>query len=142
MPSETAVKTWINLARAYGTAMTEINEALAANGLPPLIWYDILLELERAGDDGLRPYELEHALLLKQYRVSRLVDRIARDGYLRRQSCDDDRRGKRLVITDEGRALRRSMWQIYGAKIHALVGHKLSDAQSRKLAALLAELTG
>ena len=60
-------------------------------GHPPLAWYDALLEIEKAGPDGLRPFELRKLLLLPQYGTSRLLDRMvtARDlsvGAL----CDND----------------------------------------------------
>jgi len=140
MPSETTVQTWIRLARTYNEAMSNIEQALIDNGLPQLGWYDILLELERAQDDGLRQFELEHTLLLKQYGVSRLVERIEREGYLRREPCADDKRGKRLIITDEGKELRRCMWRIYGPRIEESFGQKLTQAQCKDLGVLLGKL--
>lgn len=134
------MQVWIALARAYGAAMACIEQALHDKKLPPLSWYDILRELERAGPEGLRQFELEHGLLLRQYNVSRLVERIEREGYLRREPCKRDRRGKRLMITSEGQALRRRMWLIYGPKIQETIGQHLSEAQCHDLGALLAPI--
>jgi DNA-binding MarR family transcriptional regulator len=84
-----------------------------AAGFPPLEWYDVLWELERRSR-GLRPYELEHGLLIAQYNVSRLVERMCQAGYVERRPCASDARGQVLVITDKGRRYGRkcgrSIW--------------------------------
>jgi len=141
MPSDTTVTTWIELARAYGRAMATIEQALTDHHLPPLSWYDLLLELERAGEAGLRQFELEDALLLRQYSVSRLAERLENEGYLWRKRSAEDGRGKYLIITDKGKHLRQRMWQGYGAKIEEAVGKKLSPGQCHTLSALLSELS-
>ena len=107
----------------------------------PLTWYDLLLELERAGEGGLRPFELERELLLPQYGVSRLIERVEKAGYLKRETCEDDGRGQRLVITESGRKLRRKMWPVYGQAIEDAVGARLTPAEARRLSGLLAKLT-
>ena len=83
-PTDETVQTWIRLIRAYNQSMSEIEQALSDSDFPPLSWYDMLLELERAGNKGLRQYELERALLLKQYSVSRLVEKIEKKKYLKK----------------------------------------------------------
>ena len=134
------MQTWIHLVRVYTNAMTTIEDALNASGHPPLNHYDVLFELEKAGENGLRQYELEAALLLKQYSVSRLVERIEKGGYLRREKSLEDGRGKRLVITDLGRQLRGEMWQTYGPQIESLFGQKMSEGQHIDLARMLRQL--
>lgn len=139
-PSEKTVQAWIRLVRAYGKAMSEIEQALIENNLPPLSWYDMLLELERAGGKGLRQFELESALLLKQYSVSRLVEKVEKKQHLRREISKDDGRGKRIVITQSGKELRQRMWLVYGPKIEATIGQKLNPTQCSELTTLLGKL--
>jgi DNA-binding MarR family transcriptional regulator len=134
------VKTWISLTRAQQLALTDIERALKEAKLPPLAWYDALLELERAGDTGLRPYELERRMLLAQYNLSRLIARLSRAGYVARKACEDDGRGQVLVITASGRAMRRRMWAVYGPAMQAALGDRLSSAEIRQLSALLESL--
>ena len=78
--SQQIVQAWARLLKAERLALARVETALKQAGLPPLAWYDVLLELERAGEAGLRPFELERALLLAQYNLSRLLDRIERGG--------------------------------------------------------------
>ncbi len=137
---EKAFTAWAGLWRAQGRILGAVESALKAAGLPPLTWYDVLIELERAGDEGLRPFELERAILLPQYGLSRLLDRIEGDGYLQRLPCPDDRRGLNIVITSEGRALRKRMWPVYGKAIKDNLEDKLSDAELAELDGLLGKL--
>jgi len=139
-PTDTTVQAWVQLVRAHQEALSYIESALKSSNYPPLIWYDILLELEHAGTDGLRPFELEHALLLRQYGVSRLVERIEKAGYLVRKSCLKDGRGQSLHITQSGKTLRQHMWEIYGPAIEKAIGSKLSDTQTKTLSELLGKL--
>ena len=139
-PSKLTTAGWIALARAYGAVLTGVEQALSQKGLPPLIWYDVLLELERAGDAGLRQNDLEKALLLKQYNVSRLVDRIEAKGHLTRRPHPEDGRARRLSITPSGKDLLRTMWKVYGPELQAAIGDKLTDADSAALVNLLRKI--
>jgi len=139
-PSDTVVRTWARLARAERLALAAIERALKEAAMPPLAWYDVLLELERAGDRGLRPYELERHMLLAQYNLSRLIDRLSRVRYVVRRACEDDARGQVLVITPAGKAVRRRMWTVYGPAIQATVGEHLSETEAERLDSLLGML--
>jgi len=139
-PSEATIRAWARLLKARHRALAAVEAALKAAGLPPLAWYDVLLETERAGKDGLRPFELERAMLLAQYNLSRLVDRIEAAGYVERRPCADDRRGHLIAITEAGRAMRRRMWPVYARAIEAEIGQRLSGKQAAALGDLLGHL--
>lgn len=139
-PSKAVISAWTGLVRAHAGAMGIVEDALKTAGLPALAWYDVLLELDRAGEEGLRPYELERLLLLPQYGLSRLVDRIEAKGYLARQPCDTDGRGQVIAITRAGRDLRRRMWPVYAAALDTAIASRLSEAEAATLGSLLAKL--
>lgn len=140
VPSEPVVRAWARLERAHRAAQTTVEARLKAAGLPPLAWYDALLELERAGADGLRPFELQREMLFAQYNLSRLIDRLAAAGYVARTASAEDGRGQVLTLTREGRTLRRRMWPVYAAAIEDAVGRHLSTAEATTLADLLGRL--
>jgi len=142
MPGEAVIRAWARLTRAQQRAQGEIEAALKAASLPSLSWYDVLLETERAGKDGLRPFELERAMLLAQYNLSRLVDRMAAAGLVERRPCDEDARGHMVAITDAGRAMRRRMWPIYARAIEQTVGRHFTAREARTLGDLLGRLAG
>ena len=139
-PDEATEAAWIGLSRAQRVATASIEARLKAAGLPPLSWYDALWELERAGEAGLRPFELERALLFEQYNLSRLADRLEKAGLVERRAVEADRRGQMLAITPAGRDLRRRMWAVYAPAIQAAVGDRLSAGAAATLAALLGKL--
>jgi DNA-binding MarR family transcriptional regulator len=136
-PSETTIRAWARLMKAQQLALASIEHDLKAASLPPLVWYDVLLEIERAGVEGLRPFELERAMLLAQYNLSRLIDRIERAGYVERRDCEDDGRGQLIIITERGKAIRRKMWPVYARAIEGAVGRHLSPKQAETLDDLL-----
>lgn len=127
--------------RAHSIAMSKVEGALKAAKLPMLSWYDVLLELERAGDDGLRPYELEKQLLLPQYGMSRLLSRIEKAGYIERLDCEEDGRGQVVMITDSGRSIKQEMWPIYAEAVQSAIGEKLSREEAVTLFELLGKIS-
>jgi DNA-binding MarR family transcriptional regulator len=139
-PDEAIEAAWIGLARASRVAMASIEARLKAAELPPLSWYDALWELERAGEAGLRPFELERALLFEQYNLSRLADRLEKAGLVERRAVEADRRGQKLIITPAGKDLRRRMWAVYAPAIQTAVGDRLGVGEAATLAALLKKL--
>ncbi len=140
-PSDAAVKAWTRLVRARETVLGAIERDLKAADCPPLAWYDVLLELVRARRGRLRPFEIEKETLLAQYNLSRLLDRLEREGLVTRAPCDDDGRGQWAVITDKGRAAQARTWKIYAKSIQRHVGEKLDDKAAVTLADLLGRLT-
>ena len=100
---------WRGFLAAHARLVGELDEELrAAHGLP-LSSYDVLTTLESAPDRRLRMRELADAVLLSRSGLTRLVDRLVRDGYVVREECEDDARGFFAVLTDQGlRALREA----------------------------------
>ena len=140
-PSDAVILAWARLERAHRAALATVEARLKAAGLPDLAWYDVLLELERAAE-GLRPFELQKAMLFAQYNLSRLIDRMVAAGYVARAASEEDGRGQLLRITRQGRAIRRRIWPVYAAAIEEAVGRHLSDSEARSLADLLGRLYG
>lgn len=141
-PSDSVIRAWARLERAHRAAQSTVEARLKRAGLPPLAWYDALLELERADPGGLRPFELQREMLFAQYNLSRLVDRLEAAGHVARSASEEDGRGQILTITKSGRALRRRMWPVYSAAIAAAVGSHLSEAEATTLGELLGRLYG
>jgi len=140
-PSEAVTRAWIALMRTREAVLGAIEADLKAAGLPPLSWYDVLLELARAPGGRLRPFELERAILLAQYNLSRLIDRLEKEELIARTPHEEDARGQWIVITEKGRATQARIWKVYAKSIQKHVGDRLDDKAAATLAALLARLT-
>jgi DNA-binding MarR family transcriptional regulator len=139
-PNEAVVSAWIALMRAQQAALLKIERAFREARLPSLTWYDALWELERAGEEGLRPFEIEGRILIAQSNISRLIDRLEVEGYVERRRCADDGRGQHAAITPAGREMRRRMWPVYAKAIGAAIGDHVSEREAATLATLLAKL--
>ena len=77
------------------------SELETAHGLP-LSSYEVLIYLRVAPDKKLRMAELADRTLLSRSGMTRLVDRLERDGLLRRDTCSSDARGCFAVLTERG----------------------------------------
>ena len=133
-------RAWARLIRAQQVALGGVESALKREGLPPLVWYDILLELERAPGGALRHKEIEREMLLERYSVTRIVERMSRQGLVRRAPSTEDGRGAVAIITDEGKALRRRMAPVYAAAVHDLFGRHFAEEDLARLDEYLGRL--
>src|SRR5262249_45602663 len=134
--ADAVVRAWSHLLGAHALAVRAVERRLTATGQPPLAWYDVLLELERAGGE-LRVGELGERLVIEPHNVTRLGDRLEAKGLLKRRRAADDQRGVWAVLTRKGAALRRDMWAHYRAAIHEAFGAALSPNDAEALTALL-----
>lgn len=139
-PSDEAVTAWARLVRVSQIVLSRVESDLKAKGFPPLAWYDALLELERAKPDGLRPFQLQERMLLAQYNLSRLTDRLKKAGHIEFEDCAEDGRGQVLKVTEQGCALLRSMWPVYRQAIVTHFADKLNADETAALALTLSKL--
>jgi len=137
---DATIQAWVQLMRASTALVDNIESELKSRSLPPLAWYDALLEIKRAGTDGLRPFHLQEQMLLAQYNLSRLLDRLEKENYIERRRCGDDARGQVLFITKEGRGILRKMWPVYQKALDVNFHKKLSDREISSLSGILAKL--
>ncbi len=140
-PKPQTIIIWTSLVSASRTLLEDIESALKKEGLPTLGWYDALLEIEKADPDGIRPFELKERLLLPQYGTSRLLDRIAKAGFIDRHEVERDGRGQVIKITQKGRETRRAMWPVYSEVLMQSIEPHFTPAEAAEFTRLLKKLT-
>ncbi len=101
--------------------------------------YDVLYTLSKAAEP-LRFSELNRHVLLSQPALSRLVDRLAERGLLRRCGDPADGRGVRLSLTDSGRALQRQIGRRHGRNVARAMTARLNSQDLRALKEICAKL--
>lgn len=89
------------LAQASAAVSASFHDALARRGVAVSTWR-ILASLYP--DDMLTISELAASCMTKQPTMTRMVDRLAAEGLVRRISAEDDRRRVRVMLTETGRA--------------------------------------
>ncbi|WP_232304134.1 MarR family transcriptional regulator [Pseudofrankia sp. DC12] len=131
---------WRNLLHAHAQVTRVLEAELEeAHGLP-LASYDVLVQLSEAPDGALRMSELADAVLLSRSGLTRLVDRLVREGLVERRSCPSDLRGTLAVLTPAGldRLRAASGTHLRGVARHVLAHY--SPAELELLGDLLGRL--
>ncbi len=100
------MRAWARITKVQQKLRSAIERDLKEADALPLDWYDALLELERAPDGRLSPGALEDNMLIAQYSLSRLIDRLQREGLVRRLPHPEDGRKQLVEITAKGRKQR------------------------------------
>jgi len=127
---------WRALLNAHARVTARVEGALAAAGLPPLSWYDVLWPLHRAPGRRLRVGALAEQVTLSRTGLTRLLDRVERDGLIRREPAPEDRRGSYVVITAAGSAALRKMWPVYERALDDAFAARLRNPRALQRALL------
>ena len=101
---DTELRAWRGLLRAHAFLVKRLDAELEAEHGLPLTSYEVLLHLAKADERKMRMCDVAESVLLSRSGLTRLVDRLERDGYVERVSCADDARGAYARLTDAGRA--------------------------------------
>jgi DNA-binding MarR family transcriptional regulator len=96
---------WRGLLRVHSALVKELDAELLAKHALPLTSYEVLINLQAAPGRRRRMAELADSVLLSRSGMTRLVDRLERDGLLARDVCSSDGRGTFAVLTDKGEDL-------------------------------------
>jgi MarR family 2-MHQ and catechol resistance regulon transcriptional repressor len=136
LPTATALKLWIVLARAT-FAVGEVSKAdIQRHDLTPAE-FGILEALYHKGPMLLG--EVQKRVLVSSGGITFLVDRLAKRGLVERQECPSDRRARYAALTKQGTRLMREIFPTHAASIReAMTGLGLAD--QRTVTALLKTL--
>ncbi|HEX8103999.1 MAG TPA: MarR family transcriptional regulator [Solirubrobacteraceae bacterium] len=102
-PGELAA--WRGLLRVHAALMKALDAELESEHGLPLTSYEVLLFLRAAPGGRLRMADLADRVLLSRSGMTRLVDRLERDGLIARAQCPRDARGCFAVLTPDGEAV-------------------------------------
>lgn len=96
---------WRGMLRVHSALVKALDAELLAEHDLPLTSYEVLINLQAAPDHRRRMAELADGVLLSRSGMTRLVDRLERDGLIERDACTEDGRGMFAVLTDKGEEL-------------------------------------
>ena len=96
---------WRGFLRVHSALVKALDAELLAQHALPLTSYEVLINLQAAPGKRRRMAELAEGVLLSRSGMTRLVDRLERDGLLERDACTSDGRGTFAVLTDKGEEL-------------------------------------
>jgi len=101
--------------------------------------YDVLYTLSKC-PEPIRLSELNRHVLLSQPALSRMVDRLAERGLVRRIADPADRRGLQLSLTNVGRVVQREVGRQHARNVASVVAARLTGDQIRQLEAICLRL--
>jgi DNA-binding MarR family transcriptional regulator len=123
-------RAWRAYMRAGILLTTRLNRQLQEESGLSLPEYEVLVQLSEAPDGALRPFQLGLALDWEQSRLSHMVSRMTRRGFIARQGCPGDRRGTLIALTRRGRAAIESAAPGHVAAVRRLVFDQMDGAQA------------
>jgi len=93
---------WRGMLRVHSALVKALDAELLTRHDLPLTSYEVLINLQAAPGRRRRMAELADSVLLSRSGMTRLVDRLERDGLLERDTCTSDGRGTFAVLTHKG----------------------------------------
>lgn len=133
---------WIRFLRVHVELTDGMDRGLReAHGIS-LREYEVLLALHEAPRRRLRRVDLAARILLTQSGVTRMLEKLERDGLVAKSAGQEDRRVSYAVLTERGRRRFAAAARTHRADIDALFTARLTREDLGALDRVLAKLPG
>jgi DNA-binding MarR family transcriptional regulator len=126
-------QTWRSFLMASRLLMDRLERDLKQDADLSFAYYEILTRLSEAPGRSMRMAGLAAACVFDRSRLSHAIDRLTRDGWVRRVPIGPDGRGQRAELTDEGMEVVRRAAAQHVDRVRALMFDRLSREQQRAL---------
>jgi DNA-binding MarR family transcriptional regulator len=131
---------WSGFIRAHSSIVNELDAELqAAHGLP-LSSFDVLVQLSLAPNGRMQMSELAEAVHLSRSGLTRMVDRLERQGLLERHKGERDPRQVFACITKAGLERLAETTPTHLAGVRRMFLERLSQPQVKQLAVIWNQL--
>jgi len=116
------LRAWRGLLRTHALLVKRLDADLEAEHGLALTSYEVLLHLAHADERRMRMCDVAESVLLSRSGLTRLVDRLEREGLVERVSCADDARGAYARLTEAGhdKLSAASTTHLRGVRAHFL----------------------
>jgi DNA-binding MarR family transcriptional regulator len=140
--NETELRAWQALLHAHQQVTRTLDAELRAEHGLSLNAYDVLLRLGRAPGRKLRMTDLAERVMMSPSGLTRIVDRLADAGLVRRDRDEADARVMLAGLTDEGRRVLRRAARTHLRGIREHFTGRLTQRQLVDVASALEAITG
>lgn len=130
---------WHALLRGHAAVVRVLEAELEAEQRLSLPAYEVLSHLSDAPDNRLRMSDLAACAVLTPSGLTRLVDKLSRDGLVERAKCSADARVVYAVLTDAG---RERLTAAYPAHLRSVRRHYVDRLTPEQLDAVAEALGG
>ena len=128
------LRAWRGLLRAHACLAKRLDAELERSHHLPMSSYEVLHHLEEAAGGRMRMCDLADQAQLSRSGLTRLVDRLERDGLVSRCSCQHDARGAYACLTDAGRRRLQEARDTHRAALRAAFFSRFSEEELTLLA--------
>ncbi|MEM1331638.1 MAG: MarR family transcriptional regulator [Planctomycetota bacterium] len=129
-------ETFLSLYRTSGMLAGDFQVLFKTKGLS-FSTYNVLRIVAGAGDEGRPSQSISEDMVVRVPDVTRLVDRLQKQGFVERKRCDRDRRVIFVRITEQGRELLDDLRGPVD-KLHIGQLAHMTETELRELTRLLA----
>ena len=126
-------RTWRTFMLATRLLFEQFERELQRAAGMPLQYYEVLVRLSESPGRSIRMSELADLSQSSRSRLSHAVARLEEAGWVRRQTCESDRRGSFAVLTDAGLAALEEAAPIH---VEGVRSHLFDQLSQEDLAAL------
>jgi DNA-binding MarR family transcriptional regulator len=131
---------WRSFLDAHQLLMTRLDRELRQGSSLGLTEYTILVRLSESEDRTLRMATLAADTGVSRSRLTHIVARLESRGIVERQKSDDDRRGVRCRLTDEGFSLLAQTAPIHVTGVRSHLIDLLDDQQITAMAGIFTKV--
>lgn len=132
---------WLSdLIRLEVSLWNHINARLQEKHALSLAFFEVLYAIGQTEDGSLRVGDIARALSITVGAASKLADRVAAAGLIRRELDSEDRRASRLVLTEVGHRELDQASATYATALTATLDKTLTQTEQRVLHDLVKRL--
>jgi DNA-binding MarR family transcriptional regulator len=139
-PGDPRLDVWRAFLRAHAHLVRRLEQDLGRYHEIGMASYDVLVQLAEAPGRRLRMSELAEAVLLSRSGLTRLVDRLQKDGMVVREPDPLDARGMFTVLTTAGRDALREASVVHLAGVTELFLDRLTGPELVQLQELMSKV--
>ncbi|MEW9699796.1 MarR family winged helix-turn-helix transcriptional regulator [Paenibacillus sp. SI8] len=110
---EDQLSVWRAFVNAHAAVIERIEKDLSEQRKVPLTTYDVLVALYQSPEKKLRMTDLAKKVVVTRSGLTRVVERLEREGLVERERTEEDRRGSFAVLTREGKKAFLTTWPTY-----------------------------
>ena len=134
------VAAWVNLQQTNRVIQTVVEEQLQA--ATDLSWaeFEVLWRLELAAEHPLQMNEIAEQLLGSPSGITRMADRLERDGLIERETPRENRRIVHVKLTERGLSVLGSARAAFGEALGQSFSAHLSEGEVAELRRLTRKL--
>jgi DNA-binding MarR family transcriptional regulator len=137
-PEHDALRVWLRLLSCTTLIENQVSSRLRVEFDTTLPRFDVMAQLARF-PQGLLMSELSQRLMVSNGNITGITDNLERDGLVERLLLPEDRRARKVRLTEKGRETFEGMAHTHEAWIHEYLS-SLSVEEQKMLYTLLGKL--